>query len=130
MYNIIVPYSLLHEDQFCVNEIHYCRYWMLREFYAPQLASCSEPPLPAEAVTRQILEQVGITGWEYGRTKVMLKFNHTAELKRHTNSIMKRIITIQRCEFCYPVTIILINHNTIGRVVGGGGGGGGGGGPS
>ncbi len=90
----------MHADQFnsvLMQIVHLCRYWILREFYAPQLASC-EPPLPAEVVTRQILERVDITGWERGRTKIMLKFNHTAELKRHTNNIMKRIITIQRCE--------------------------------
>ena len=93
---------------------------MLREFHAPQLASCDKQPLSAEAVTRQILERVGITGWECGRTKIMLKFNHTAELKRHANSIMKRIITIQRCEFCYhPITIITLLEEWLG---GGGGG--------
>ena len=66
----------------------------------PQL-SCYEPPTGPEGAAHQILERVGITGWIHGRTKVMLKYNHTTELEKHMNSVYVKIVTIQRCKFLH-----------------------------
>ena len=62
----------------------------------PQLSL--DDALPSKDTACRILERVGVSGWVCGRTKVMLKFNHIAELDKHTGYVYTKTVTIQRCE--------------------------------
>ena len=64
----------------------------------PQLSF--DDALSSKDTAHRILERVGITGWASGKTKIMLKFNHTSELDKHTGYVYTKVVTIQRCELC------------------------------
>ena len=66
---------------------------MLEAVYAPPSVSSS-----SEGKCRAILANVDVEGWACGRSKVMLRFDHSTVLDAQCSFVYIKVVTIQRCK--------------------------------
>ena len=74
------------------------RYPMLEAVYAPPT---SVVPASEKEKCCSILSHVGIEGWACGRSKVMLKFSHSAMLDAQCSMVIINVIVMQRCKWAW-----------------------------
>jgi len=71
---------------------------MLEAIYAPPTSAV---PVSEKEKCCSILGRVGVEGWACGRSKVMLKFAHSAVLDAQCSMVVINVIIIQRCKWTW-----------------------------